>query len=928
MAVAARPWPGHLRFSISLSLLLGFGISFARVNLWQKQWDQSNVYKEFEKRKIREFTEAGYHVGHVTHQKEGAQLGKDDENVAVDPEAMDQLAKKPVVLRLDRSGRAIKEGDKVDGFLPWSLKEGQGLHSAQAPKGWEDFYARYGKMEKGVEGILGPKALNELQSNLAVYEGKDDFRVIRTLSWPGGVDGGGPTSIMLIGMSDMSTRSARLAARAVYEVEPSALMVELCRERIGKQLVMPREHKEAVANYARGFAATNPHRHGPWLHHLDVIQGDAEALNRWTRGQPYGDAIQEFASQPHGSTPRLLCLGDVRSSTMERLQREYGNESMTQESTRSSRARQMALESQEQMMQVHALPGIPDKSPLQLRSSPSPATKDAKMDSDSDVDFVDLESPKRETWSTVTAASLRESASPSGPYFQDKSSPLRLPVPEAFSPPEPASSAASRYLRVPEASPSLRSCTPRSQSTSKRSHASKSSKSNKVVEEEESEDNATFLLMLDVVPAMVIFASSIVAGVSADVDPSNFAWTVCEILFAIFFMGEMVVKIKVFGLKGYFWGDDWYWSWFDLLCVILALIEMTITFVSLAAGKKAEMGAMASLKMLKLARLGRIIRLLKFKIFQELKLMIQGVFTGLRVLFWAVVLLIGCVYLLGVVTRLLFWDKPEFSSVPRAMFTSFRCFTDGCSSYEGAPLQEILFRDWGFGFMLVYILLFLFVTIGIFNLIMAVFIDNVTDGSTKKRQQELGLNAPRTGWILASELRRLIVPKILQEEAKAKEITEMVANIAEAATSEEQHLHERQASKIFQEKVRHLREMYGYQPHTNAEYEEFTEKIREEMASRKVVVTREEFSHWLSSEKKLLEMLTEAEIDLSCKSDLFDVLDADLSGELEFEEMIDGLLKCRGPASKTDIIAIRLKTSWLVRMMAQVCEKLGIDEEA
>lgn len=52
--------------------------------------------------------------------------------------------------------------------------------------------------------------------------------------------------------------------------------------------------------------AANPHRHGPWLHHLDVIQGDAEAqlqvflekvsqaLNQWTRGQPYGDAVQEF----------------------------------------------------------------------------------------------------------------------------------------------------------------------------------------------------------------------------------------------------------------------------------------------------------------------------------------------------------------------------------------------------------------------------------------------------------------------------------------------------------------------------------------------------------------------------------------------------------------------------------------------------------
>lgn len=136
--------------------------------------------------------------------------------------------------------------------------------------------------------------------------------------------------------------------------------------------------------------------------------------------------------------------------------------------------------------------------------------------------------------------------------------------------------------------------------------------------------------------------------------------------------------------------------------------------------------------------------------------MIQGVFTGLRVLFWAVVLLIGIVYLLGVVSKTLFSDNPEFQTVPRAMFTSFRCFTDGCSTYDGAPLQEKLFRDsdFYFIFVLLYILLFLFVTIGIFNLIMAVFIDNVTDGSTKKRQQELGLNAPRTGWVIASELRR------------------------------------------------------------------------------------------------------------------------------------------------------------------------------
>jgi hypothetical protein len=61
-------------------------------------------------------------------------------------------------------------------------------------------------------------------------------------------------------------------------------------------------------------------------------------------------------------------------------------------------------------------------------------------------------------------------------------------------------------------------------------------------------------------------------------------------------------------------------------------------------------------------------------------------------------------------------------------------------------------------------------------LIEAVFIDNVTDGSTKKRQQELGLNAPRTGWVIASELRGLAwqysLPKSLMFVAALQTNTE------------------------------------------------------------------------------------------------------------------------------------------------------------
>ncbi|CAK9049990.1 L type [Durusdinium trenchii] len=443
----------------------------------------------------------------------------------------------------------------------------------------------------------------------------------------------------------------------------------------------------------------------------------------------------------------------------------------------------------------------------------------------------------------------------------------------------------------PQAATAEEAEAPEEQVTTKKSMNTRYSyvKDMAIQEPEDSEDHATFYLLLDVIPAIAILTSAVVAGLSADIDKDSALWKVLEIMFTLFFFGEIVVKLRVFGYRDYLWGSEWYWSWFDVLCVILALIDISITYASLASGQGAQASAWGTLKMLKLARLGRIVRLLKFKIFQELKLMIQGVFTGLRVLFWAIVLLVGCMYLMGVVARTMFMDLDgdggEFDSVPAAMFTAFRCFTDGCSATDGTPLQETLRRKYGGIFMMVYILLFLFVTIGIFNLIMAVFIDNVTDGCTKKRQRELGQNAPKNAWKIAATLRNIILQKVLRKVAEDEARAEAASGPPGTA---------RRVSKIFREKWEELRNL-------------------------------DEFNHWLSSHDGLLETLDDAEIDLSCKSDLFDVLDADMSGELEFEEMIDGLLKCRGPASKTDIIAIRLKARLLVRMMTAICQKLGIE---
>merc|ERR1712087_836357 len=76
---------------------------------------------------------------------------------------------------------------------------------------------------------------------------------------------------------------------------------------------------------------------------------------------------------------------------------------------------------------------------------------------------------------------------------------------------------------------------------------------------------------------------------------------------------------------------------------------------------------------------------------------------------------------------------------------------------------------------------------------------------------------------------------------------------------------------------------------------------------------------------EMLTMLEEVEIETCTKFELFDVLDVDMGGELELDELITGLMKLRGPISKSDIVATRLKVRHVTKMMEDVWRKLGCD---
>ncbi|CAE7572890.1 unnamed protein product [Symbiodinium sp. CCMP2456] len=253
-------------------------------------------------------------------------------------------------------------------------------------------------------------------------------------------------------------------------------------------------------------------------------------------------------------------------------------------------------------------------------------------------------------------------------------------------------------------------------------------------------------VIMDVGIVVVISLNALAIGISADAAASDRAlWQVMELVFVGIYLLECIVKLAFLDGWQYFVGADRSWNIFDFTCLIISMIELTISYITQAVeggGQEGERGVLNLLKVLRLARLARLVRVMRYKIFRELKLMALGLFSGLQALFWAIVLLMAVVFTMGIIVRELFGVHsqllPEFQSVDRAMFTLFRCFTGTCETYGGDPIPEILFDQLGYGFPLFigYFLLMMLVSVGLFNLIMAVFIDNVTKSQNQRKQKE------------------------------------------------------------------------------------------------------------------------------------------------------------------------------------------------
>jgi len=212
-------------------------------------------------------------------------------------------------------------------------------------------------------------------------------------------------------------------------------------------------------------------------------------------------------------------------------------------------------------------------------------------------------------------------------------------------------------------------------------------------------------------------------------------------------------------------------------------------------------------------------------------------------------------------------------------------------------LQVHLADELGFWFVVGYVFTFLFVTIGIFNLIMANFVDYVSTANRRRSQQERGSNALEC----QNQLKDLLIGLTFKAQGTHRRKSKVEKTCRRLQGWWYRIIHSRtHLQSVARRKSRRL-----------------DLEVTNNLENPNLMIRRHEFNQWLH-DSKLISCLNKLEINTSNKAELFDTLDSDGSGVLEFEEIIQGLMRMRGPPQKSDIIAALLGVRHVVAVVEDI----------
>jgi len=369
------------------------------------------------------------------------------------------------------------------------------------------------------------------------------------------------------------------------------------------------------------------------------------------------------------------------------------------------------------------------------------------------------------------------------------------------------------------------------------------------------------VFVLESVMGVVITANCVLLGVSADLRPGWFGWVVIDACFALMFLSETVFKIRFEGCRAYMHGEERFGHLFELGLVAMALLEIVLALASW----RNDLGIARSLfKVVRGFRVCRVVRVLRFDMFTELKIMVRGTLGGLRTLMWSAVLIVLPVYMLTLILRETLGGIGEsgsgaeyFDSIPRAFFCVFRCIVVGeCSDGTGRPIFLLVSETYGWWYAVMYCTMAVFMSFGLFNVIIATFVERVMKVAENKSRSERRRRLRDKGYFASRMVRLLRIVDDLHAHRTG----------AERAPAGAPHL------------MRCLMDRDTWIELTPEMFEELRQK---------------------SEVQHIFDELDLADED---QYNLFKTLDSDLSGTVDLEEFCQGISKLRGEACRSDII--------------------------
>ncbi|CAJ1422126.1 unnamed protein product [Effrenium voratum] len=408
------------------------------------------------------------------------------------------------------------------------------------------------------------------------------------------------------------------------------------------------------------------------------------------------------------------------------------------------------------------------------------------------------------------------------------------------------------------------------------------------------EDRSQPLAFMEHLVTFIIIANAVSLSLMADPLYADWSgWQGVEAFFASFLLVEIALRMIMEGFSRYWVGDEMLWNLFD---VALALVAWTDILVLQMLTEESELFSTGFLRIIRLIRLVRVMRVFRLKVFKELRLMVKGLLAGIWTLSLAFVLLFSVLYLVSGFATIAIGNnarttalglEKQFASVPDSMFTAFRCFTGDCNSDSGQPIASLLAAEYGIPFILCFVVSYMLVAMGIFNVILAVYVD-ITMKAAKETET-------------------------LTAEQHARE------SIRIARTTRELLKKFASFHKIMKEDGGELDEILKMDSRPSVHFTD--EDIYENLA-----ISKECFL-MVIQDRTVQHLMDDLDLPPD-RANLFEIIDADGSGTLHITELVHGLLKIRGDVKKSDTVASLLATKAVQQMVQEMRQESKAELEA